>query len=87
MNALATLIACYGLLENSPAVVIGAMLIALLLDPISGLALGLVDGNDALVRKASAMVSTILSVSSARIASCRFAGRPRAESGGLPSGH
>jgi uncharacterized hydrophobic protein (TIGR00271 family) len=56
MNALATLIACYGLLENSPAVVIGAMLIALLLDPISGLALGLVDGNDALVRKASLSV-------------------------------
>jgi uncharacterized hydrophobic protein (TIGR00271 family) len=52
MNALATLIACYGLLENSPAVVIGAMLIALLLDPISGLALGLVDGNDVLLRKA-----------------------------------
>jgi uncharacterized hydrophobic protein (TIGR00271 family) len=52
MNGLATLIACYGLLENSPAVVIGAMLMALLLDPISGLALGLVDGNDALTRKA-----------------------------------
>jgi uncharacterized hydrophobic protein (TIGR00271 family) len=52
MNVLATLIACYGLLENSPAVVIGAMLIALLLAPISGLALGLVDGNDALTRKA-----------------------------------
>jgi uncharacterized hydrophobic protein (TIGR00271 family) len=52
MNALATLIACYGLLENSPAVVIGAMLIALLLDPISGVALGLVDANDTLVRRA-----------------------------------
>src|SRR6516225_4177642 len=52
MNVLATLIACYGLLESSPAVVIGAMLIAMLLGPISGIALGLVDGNDSLVRKA-----------------------------------
>src|SRR6516225_8293207 len=52
MNVLATLIACYGLLKTSPAVVIGAMLIAMLLGPISGIALGLVDGNDSLVRKA-----------------------------------
>ena len=52
MNILATVIACYGLLENSPAVVIGAMLIAMLLGPISGIALGLVDGNDPLVRQA-----------------------------------
>jgi uncharacterized hydrophobic protein (TIGR00271 family) len=50
MNVLATLIACYGLLENSPAVVIGAMLIAMLLGPISGIALGLVDGDNPLVR-------------------------------------
>lgn len=52
MNILATVIACYGLLENSPAVVIGAMLIAMLLGPITGIALGLVDSNDALVRRA-----------------------------------
>jgi hypothetical protein len=52
MNALATVIACYGLFENSPAVVIGAMLIAMLLGPISGIALGLVDGNDVLMRSA-----------------------------------
>jgi uncharacterized hydrophobic protein (TIGR00271 family) len=52
MNVLATLIACYGLLESSPAVVIGAMLIAMLLGPISGIALGLVDGNHSLLRKA-----------------------------------
>jgi uncharacterized hydrophobic protein (TIGR00271 family) len=52
MNVLATLIACYGLLENSPAVVIGAMLIAMLLGPISGIALGLVDGDNQLVLKA-----------------------------------
>jgi uncharacterized hydrophobic protein (TIGR00271 family) len=52
MNVLATIIACYGLFENSPAVVIGAMIIAMLLGPISGIALGLVDRNDALFRKA-----------------------------------
>jgi uncharacterized hydrophobic protein (TIGR00271 family) len=52
MNVLATVIASYGLLENSPAVVIGAMLIAMLLGPISGVALGLVDGDDSLLRRA-----------------------------------
>ena len=52
MNALATVLACYGLFENSPAVVIGAMIIAMLLGPISGVALGLVDGNNRLLRKA-----------------------------------
>jgi uncharacterized hydrophobic protein (TIGR00271 family) len=52
MNVLATVIACYGLFENSPAVVIGAMIIAMLLGPISGIALGLVDRNDRLLRKA-----------------------------------
>jgi uncharacterized membrane protein len=34
MNILSTIIACYGLLENSPAVVIGAMVVAMLLGPI-----------------------------------------------------
>jgi len=52
MNGLATLIACYGLFSNSPAVVIGAMIIAMLLGPISGVALGLVDEDNALLRKA-----------------------------------
>jgi len=52
MNVLATVIACYGLLENSPSVVIGAMLIAMLLGPISGVALGLVGGHDTLTRQA-----------------------------------
>ncbi len=45
MNALASLIACYGLLANSTAVVIGAMVVALMLGPISGVALGLNEGN------------------------------------------
>jgi uncharacterized hydrophobic protein (TIGR00271 family) len=52
MNTLATVVACYGLFENSPAVVIGAMIIAMLLGPISGVALGLVDRNNQLFRKA-----------------------------------
>ena len=51
MNVLATVLACYGLFENSPAVVIGAMIVAMLLGPISGIALGLVDRNDGLFRK------------------------------------
>jgi len=52
MNALATVVACYGLFENSPAVVIGAMIIAMLLGPISGVGLGLVDKNNNLLREA-----------------------------------
>ena len=52
MNGLATVVACYGLLENSPAVVIGAMIIAMLLGPIAGVSLGLVDRNNPLLRKA-----------------------------------
>jgi uncharacterized hydrophobic protein (TIGR00271 family) len=51
MNTLATVVACYGLLENSAAVVIGAMIIAMLLGPISGIALALVCGDNALLRK------------------------------------
>ena len=42
MNAAATLIAGFGLLQNSPAVIIGAMLIAMLFGPIVGIAMGLV---------------------------------------------
>ncbi len=57
MNGLATVVACYGLFENSPAVVIGAMIIAMLLGPIAGVSLGLVDRNNALVWKA---LSTLL---------------------------
>ncbi len=52
MNALATVVACYGLLQNSTAVVIGAMIIAMLLGPISGIALALVGGDNTLLRKA-----------------------------------
>jgi uncharacterized hydrophobic protein (TIGR00271 family) len=51
MNALATVIACYGLLANSAAVVIGAMVVAMLLGPIAGVALGLVDSDSPLLKK------------------------------------
>ncbi len=52
MNGLATVVACYGLLMNSTAVVIGAMIIALLLGPITGIALALVDGDRQLLKTA-----------------------------------
>lgn len=52
MNMLAAIIACYGLLADSPAVVIGAMIVALLLGPIAAVALALVDGDSELLRKA-----------------------------------
>lgn len=52
MNALSTIVACYGLLAESTAVVIGAMIIAMLLGPITGVALGLVEGNNLLLSKA-----------------------------------
>jgi uncharacterized hydrophobic protein (TIGR00271 family) len=52
MNALATVIACYGLFANSPAVVIGAMVVAMLLGPLAGVALGLNDGDRPLLARA-----------------------------------
>jgi uncharacterized hydrophobic protein (TIGR00271 family) len=52
MNAAATLIAGFGLLENSPAVIIGAMLIAMLLGPIVGVALGLAEADLPLLGRA-----------------------------------
>jgi uncharacterized hydrophobic protein (TIGR00271 family) len=52
MNGLAAIVASYGLLENSVAVIIGAMIIAVLLGPITGIALALVDGDQPLLRRA-----------------------------------
>ena len=52
MNILATIIACYGLFANSPAVVIGAMVVAMLLGPIIGIALGVVEADNTTLRKA-----------------------------------
>src|SRR5271169_1338852 len=45
MNVAAALIAGFGLLENSPAVIIGAMLIAMLFGPIMGIAMSLVEAD------------------------------------------
>ena len=56
--ALSTLIAGLGLLQNSGAVVIGAMLVAPLMTPLVGTGFGLVQGNGRLVR--DAMRSVIL---------------------------
>lgn len=56
MNALSAVIASYGLLANSPAVVIGAMIVALLLGPIMGFALGLSDGDVTVLRKSGVAV-------------------------------
>jgi uncharacterized hydrophobic protein (TIGR00271 family) len=52
MNLAAAMIAGFGLLDNSPAVIIGAMLIALLYGPIVGIALGLAEANLPLLRRA-----------------------------------
>lgn len=54
MNALAAVVATYGLLQNSTAVVIGAMIIAMLLGPITGIALALVEGDNRLLWRALA---------------------------------
>jgi uncharacterized hydrophobic protein (TIGR00271 family) len=51
MNCLATIIACYGLLADSTAGIIGAMVVALLLGPIEGIGLALVDADMLLLRK------------------------------------
>ena len=47
-------IATLGLVSNSPAVVIGAMIVAPLMDPILSLAFGIAVGNRRLILKASA---------------------------------
>ncbi|HEX4542334.1 MAG TPA: TIGR00341 family protein [Candidatus Acidoferrum sp.] len=57
MNVLATVVASYGLLEDSAAVVIGAMIIAMLLGPISGVGLALVDSDNRLLAKAFASLT------------------------------
>jgi len=49
MIALSTTIAAYGLLANSTAVVIGAMLVAPLIGAIFGMALGLSSGDHPLL--------------------------------------
>jgi uncharacterized hydrophobic protein (TIGR00271 family) len=53
MVGLSAVIAGYGLLDNSSAVVIGAMLVAPLMGPIFGIALGLTNGDRRLLRTAT----------------------------------
>lgn len=50
--SISALIAGFGVVTNSPAVVIGAMLVSPLMTPIFGVSLGLVRGDMALLRKA-----------------------------------
>ncbi|OTG99696.1 TIGR00341 family protein [Acinetobacter sp. ANC 4973] len=57
MNALAAIIAGYGLLADSTAVVIGAMLVAMMLGPISGIALAFIDARWILLRTALSTLS------------------------------
>ena len=45
MNVLAASIASYGLLADSTAVVIGAMIVAMLLNPIRGVSMGLAESD------------------------------------------
>jgi uncharacterized hydrophobic protein (TIGR00271 family) len=52
MNGLPSVIASYGLLADSPAVVTGAMVVAMLRGPISGVALGLNQGDARLLATA-----------------------------------
>ena len=52
MNVAAALIAGFGLMENSPAVIIGAMLIAMLFGPIVGIAMGLAEADLSLLGRA-----------------------------------
>lgn len=51
MNILSAIIASYGLVANSAAVVIGAMLVAMMLGPITGIALAIIDYRMPLLRK------------------------------------
>jgi uncharacterized hydrophobic protein (TIGR00271 family) len=52
MNVAAALIAGFGLMENSPAVIIGAMLIAMLFGPIIGIAMALAEADLRLLGRA-----------------------------------
>lgn len=57
MNLFAAIVACYGLLSDSSAVVIGAMVIAVLLGPIAGIGFSIVVSDRKLFYKALLAVS------------------------------
>jgi uncharacterized hydrophobic protein (TIGR00271 family) len=56
LNAVSGLLASFGLLQNSPAVVIGAMLVAPLLGPLTAISVGLVTARLRLTRRGSMTV-------------------------------
>jgi uncharacterized hydrophobic protein (TIGR00271 family) len=62
MNCLAATLATYGLFSDSPAVVIGSMIVAMLLSPISSLALGIIDNNLKLIAHSLLTLAAGLSV-------------------------
>ena len=61
MNTLSAIIASYGLVTNSAAVVIGAMLVAMMLGPITGVALAIIDYRMPLLRKS--LITVLIGVS------------------------
>lgn len=61
MNTLSAIIASYGLVTNSAAVVIGAMLVAMMLGPITGVALAIIDYRVPLLRKS--LITVLIGVS------------------------
>ena len=62
MNILSAIIASYGLVINSAAVVIGAMLVAMMLGPITGIALAIIDYRLPLLRKSLITVTIGISL-------------------------
>lgn len=62
MNTLSAIIASYGLVTNSAAVVIGAMLVAMMLGPITGVALAIIDYRMPLLRKSLITVAIGISL-------------------------
>lgn len=62
MNILSAIIASYGLVTNSAAVVIGAMLVAMMLGPITGVALAIIDHRGPLLRKSLFTVAAGISL-------------------------
>lgn len=57
LTCMATFIASLGLIQNSTAVVIGAMLVAPLMMPMIGAGLGLIQGNSVLVRECARSIA------------------------------
>ena len=62
MNILSAIIASYGLVTNSAAVVIGAMLVAMMLGPITGVALAIIDHRVPLLKKSLFTVAAGISL-------------------------